>query len=398
MGYVKKTAAVMFAAVLGSSVLAGGSQAWAQDTPGVTKDEVTIGAWVALTGPVAVYGVPLRAGVQSYFEAINAKGGVNGRKVNWIVEDNAYNPQQTVAVARKLASRDNVLAAVVAHGTAQTAAAFPYFLDEAKIPILLPYAGAKEWYDPPKQGLFGLHVLYEDQANAIGRWAGKDGYKKVLVVHGAHAAFENVANNVKPGLTAVVADGEVELMPVKIGTTDYAPITLEIARKKPDAIVAIQTLNEIVLLAKGLKQQGVDIPIYSYHPTVAQATIKLGGEFVEGLKSLSLTSSPFADTDAAKQYRADLAKYGGGEEPDFVSYLGYGAAKIFVEALANAKEPITRESIVQAFAELKGYDSGIFPPVSFSAEHAVGGHLLQPMEIKSGKWVPVGDIIDVRKF
>ncbi|HEU0222031.1 MAG TPA: ABC transporter substrate-binding protein, partial [Paracoccaceae bacterium] len=271
--------------------------------PGVTEDSVSVGAWVILTGPVAVYGVPYRAGVQSYFDHVNEQGGVNGRKINWIVEDSAYNPQQTAAIARKLVTRDEVLAVVAPHGTPNTAATFPYVIDQEQVPILVPYAGAKEWYDSAKPGLLGLHVLYEDQAMAIGRWAAQEGHRKVLVIHGAHAAFENVANYVKPGLQSLAPEATVEMMPVKMGTTDYAPITLEVARMQPDAIVCIQQLQEIVQLAKGLRQQGHQIPIYSYAPTVAQATIKLGGEFVEGLRSVSLTISPFDESPAAQEYR-----------------------------------------------------------------------------------------------
>ena len=377
---------------------AGAPGAFAGDAPGVTKDSVKIGSWDALSGPVAVYGVPLKAGIESYFDMVNAKGGVNGRKINWIVDDNAYNPQQTVTIARKLISSDNVLAIVVPHGTGQSAAAFPYVIDQEHVPMLLPYGGAKDWYNPPKQGLLGLHVLYEDQVNALGRWAAKDGHKKVLVVYGANSAFENVAKNVEPGVKAIDPNADVEMMPVKIGTTDYSPIVLDIMNKKPDAIICVQLLQEIVLLDKGLKQQGQNIDIYTYAPNVNQSILALGGKYVEGLKSLSLTGSPLADTDAAKQYRDALAKYAPDQKPDFVSYQGFGAAKIFTEALSRAKEPLTRESLLQAFYTLKDYDSGIFPPVSFSPDHPLGGHLLQPMQIKDGKWEQVGEPIDVSKF
>ncbi len=398
MGSFARVVPLALAAAFSVGLIGGFSQARADDAPGVTKDGVTVGSWVALSGPVAVYGVPLKAGVQSYFDMVNEKGGINGRKITWIVEDNAYNPQQTVAIARKLVSSDHVLAMVVPHGTGQTAAAFPYVTDQEHVPMLLPYGGAKDWYNPAKPGLLGLHVLYEDQANALGRWAAKDGHKKVLVIYGANAAFENVAKNIEPGLKAIDPNASVELMPVKIGTSDYGPIVLDVMNKKPDAIVCIQLLQEIVQLEKGLKQQGAKIDVYSYAPTVGQATIKLGGEFVEGLKSLSLSNSPFADGPAAKEYRTALAKYAPNEQPDFISYLGFGAAKIFVEALSRAKEPLTRESLLDAFYTLDGYDFGIFPPVSFSTDKPLGGHILQPMQIKDGKWVEVGEAMDVNSF
>ncbi len=393
-----KAASLALAAAFSMGLSLGAPRAFAADAPGVTKDSVKIGSWVALSGPVAVYGVPLKAGIEAYFDMVNDNGGVNGRKIDWIVEDNAYNPQQTVAIARKLISSDNVLAIAIPHGTGQTAAAFPYVIDQQHVPMLLPYGGAQDWYSPPKPGLLGLQVLYEDQANALGRWAANDGHKKVLVVYGANSAFENVAKNVEPGVKAIDPNADVELMPVKLGTTDYSPIVLDIMNKKPDAIVCIQLLQEIVLLDKGLKQQGQNIDVYTYAPNVNQAILSLGGEFVNGLKSLSLTGSPLADTDAAKQYRDALAKYAPDQKPDFVSYLGFGAAKVFAEALSKAKEPLTRDSLLQAFYTLDGYNSGIYPPVTFSPDHPLGGHLLQPMQIKDGKWVEVGDTIDVNKF
>lgn len=380
-----------------AGALAAGT-AFAQETPGVTKDSVTIGSWVALTGPIAIYGVPLKNGAQAYLDHVNANGGVNGRKITWVVEDNAYNPQQTVAIARKLVTRDNVLGLVVPHGTAQTAATFPFAVEQSKVPVLVPYGGAKDWYDPPKPGVLGLHPLYEDQAMALGRWAVQSGAKKILVVYGAAAAFENVANQVKPGAMLASKDVEVEMMAVKIGTTDYGPITVDVMRKKPDAIICIQIQQEIVALSKGLRQQGDKTPVYSYAPTIAQSTIDLGGEAVEGLRAVSMTASPLADTPAMKEYRDVLAKYAPSEKPDFATLLSYGAMKIFVEALKRADEPLTRESIVKAFYKLQNYDSGIYPPVSFSAERPLGGHILQPMEIKGGKWVPVGDLVDTWKF
>jgi branched-chain amino acid transport system substrate-binding protein len=372
----------------------------ADDAPGVTKNSVTIGAWVTLTGPVASYGVPYRAGAQAYFDAVNSKGGVNGRKITWIVDDNAYNPQQSVAVAKKLVARDNVLAVVLPHGTGQTAATFSFLIDQAKVPVLLPFGGAQDWYTPVKPGLFGLHVLYEEQGRALGQWAAKDGHKKVAVVHLTHASFQSAAEQVITGMTTVIPKeaAQVTLIAAQIGTTDFSPVLLEIARLKPDAVIAIQTAQDTSLLAKGLRQRGSKIPLYVYSSTGVQATIDLGGEFVEGMKALSLTLPPLADTPAVKEYREILAKYAPSEKPDFVSMWGFGAAKIFVAALGKAKEPLSRESLIEAFNSMGTYDSGIFPPVSFSKTKPLGGQLVQPMEVKQGRWVAVGDPIDTGKI
>ena len=119
------------------------------DGPGVTADTITLGSWSALTGPFAVYGVPGVAGQTAFYGKLNAEGGINGRKIRVITEDHAYNPQQAVAAARKLVNRDKVLAIQGAYGTGPSAAAFPYLQQEGA-PFVMPYAGALDWYEPPR--------------------------------------------------------------------------------------------------------------------------------------------------------------------------------------------------------------------------------------------------------
>lgn len=398
MGFetVKRAGKRAALAVLAVAVAA---TAQAQDARGVTKDKVTIGSWMSLSGPVAVYGTPLKAGAEAFFKAQNAKGGINGRQIDFIVEDNAYNPQQTIAAARKLVTRDQVLALLMPHGTGQTAATFPYVLDKEKLPVLLPYGQALDWYQPtPKPGVLALHVLYESQVEAIARLAAQDGHKSITVIHSAHAAFEAVSKYAQPAASKIDADVKVELVAVKMGTSDYAPVARDLIAKKPDAVIAIITIQELALLAKALRQQSSDLPIYTYGPNVSQSTIELGGEHVEGVTSVSLTLPPDSDTPAIAQFREDMATYAPGQPLDFVSLLGYGGAKVFAAGLAAAPEPLNRDNLLEGFYSLKGYDSGIFPPVSYAPDAPIGASILFPLKIQGGKWIAAGDPVDTATF
>src|SRR3954462_1246536 len=104
-GTVRRKVLIGALAAVGAVTLGVGTS-FAQQGPGVTDKEIKIGAWMPLSGPIAVVGVPQRAGFDAYIRMINDRGGVNGRKIEWVVEDNAYNPQRTVAAARKLVTRD----------------------------------------------------------------------------------------------------------------------------------------------------------------------------------------------------------------------------------------------------------------------------------------------------
>ncbi|MBC7657733.1 MAG: ABC transporter substrate-binding protein, partial [Frankiaceae bacterium] len=123
----------------------GNAPALAQQGPGVTDKEIKLGTWIPLTGPFAAYGVPYRAGLDAYINMVNDKGGIKGRKITLVVEDNAYNPQRTVAAARKLISRDEVLAIAMPFGNV-SASAFDYVLSEAKVPMVNPWGSSLDWY------------------------------------------------------------------------------------------------------------------------------------------------------------------------------------------------------------------------------------------------------------
>ena len=132
---MRLTAVVAIAAsAVALSVSACGSEAGGQSGD---TGPIKVGAWFPLTGPVAATGIPQRAGARAYFRQLNANGGINGRKVDYITRDNAYDPAQTIQVARSLIGSDKVVAIVASNGTATTAAAFPYVLNQAKVPILL---------------------------------------------------------------------------------------------------------------------------------------------------------------------------------------------------------------------------------------------------------------------
>ncbi len=283
---------------------------FAQLGPGVSDKEVKIGSWFPLTGPVAIYGIPYRDGATAWVNMINDKGGINGRKIKYIVEDNAYNPQRTVASARKLIANDEVLAIVSANGTSQSAAAFPYMLDEQKVPFINPAASQLDWYYPARDNLFGVQVPYELQGQVLGELAAKAGAKKILALHATFPAFEVITKNVLPGAQKVNPSTTVELYPVKVGTHDFAPIALDIINnKKPDAIVIIILQEEMVLLAKELKRQNFSVPMYTHSPNVGQSLIDLGGDAVEGMTAVSTTVPWTRDTAEIREYKEAMAKY-----------------------------------------------------------------------------------------
>lgn len=372
------------------------SSAIAQQGPGVTDKEIRLGTWIPLTGPLAAYGVPFRAGAEAYINSVNDKGGIKGRKIVLIVEDNAYNPQRTVAAARKLVSRDEVLAIGMPFG-AVSASAFDYVLGEAKVPMINTYGSALEWFNPAKENLFGAMPLYESQARSIGRWIVKDGAKSVAVIHSALAGFINVAAQVEPGVRSASPSVKVEMVPTKFGTTDYGPIALDLSKKNPDAIALIMAQGEVIAAAKELRQQGYKGTFYTYSPSVANSVLELGGPALEGAKAIGLTVPVNADTPALRQYRESLAKYSPGEKPDYVSLIGYALTMATVEGLRRIDGPINRPNLIKALYSIRDYDTGIFPPISYAPDRHLGVTRIQRVVAKNGQWMVVGTPVEGEK-
>jgi ABC-type branched-subunit amino acid transport system substrate-binding protein len=353
--------------------------------------EIKIGAWYPLTGAVAASGVPQHAGADAYFKMINDKGGINGRKVNWIVKDNAFDPQQTVQIARELVGQDKVVAIVAANGTAQGEATFPFVLQQSKVPIFNELGGAATWYTPPRPGLFGVQTLYEDQAAALAAWAAEDGAKKVLVVHSDPAAFVNVAKQVAPVLQKVSPGASAELLSVKFQSTDYSPVIAQVKAKKPDAIILILASPEAAAFLKEAKLQGLSVPTYGYAPTAAASTLTLAGDAAEGFKAVQLVRSPNDSDPSVAEFRDAMAKYEPKQPADFIALWGWTAAKVFVQIAQTVQGPITSQSLMDAYQKADHIDPGVAPVMSFGPDKHLGTRAVQKVVVKGGRFESQGD-------
>jgi branched-chain amino acid transport system substrate-binding protein len=361
------------------------------ESSGSSSGTIKLGAWLPLSGPGAAAGEPQRVGGDVYFKMLNDKGGINGRKVEWITKDNAYDTQQTVQAARELIGQDRVVAIVNANGTAQTEATFPFVLEQSKVPILNTYGGAENWYNPPRDGLFGIQTLYEDQASALAQWAVEDGAKKILVIHSDPAAFVNVANQVAPVAKAEDSSVNVELLPVKFQTTDYAPIVSQVRAKQPDAVITILTAPEAAAYLKEAKLQGFSVPAYGYAPDAQTATLTLAGDAAEGYHAVSWFKLPTDDSPEMKEYRDAMAKYAPDAPVDFSTLIGFAYAKVFAEIAKTIDGDITADSILKAYQNAKDVETGIMPKLSFSESQHLGVTDVLKVTVKSGKWTADGD-------
>src|SRR6267143_4921194 len=132
--------------VLGLSVGMYPAAAQKKYDPGATDSEIKIGNIMPYSGPLSAYALIGRT-QDAFFKKLNAEGGINGRKINFISYDDAYSPAKAVEQARKLVENDEVLAMFAVLGTASNSAVQKY-LNARKVPQLFVVSGATRWNDP----------------------------------------------------------------------------------------------------------------------------------------------------------------------------------------------------------------------------------------------------------
>src|SRR5437868_12937660 len=138
------------------------SAAIAQTAPGVTKNEIVIGTLQDLSGPLAGYGKQIRNGMLMRVEEANETGGINGRKIKLLIEDDGYDPKKAVLAAQKLVTQEPGIFAMVGHlGTAPNMAAMPVQFDKGVINFF-PITAAREMYEPLNKLAFANAATYFD--------------------------------------------------------------------------------------------------------------------------------------------------------------------------------------------------------------------------------------------
>jgi branched-chain amino acid transport system substrate-binding protein len=379
-------AALAAAALVAACGTAGGAAGGAQN--GVTDTSLTIGAWMPLSGTIAPHGQAQRAGYEAALSLVPG-GQVNGRKIDFTVQDNAFDAAQSVAIARRLVEQDKVFAIVGANGTGQTKATFDYVIAQNKVPILLGYGGDIDWYAPPNPSIFGALMPYQYQSDVLSTWIKEDGLEKAAVVHFTAAAGQNAATEFAKAFGAT--GGSADLYPYNIGNTDWTPMVRSIVDKGYDAVVLDTDVSAAVGFLQEAARQGLRLPTYGWGSLSDNEIIQLLGQGAEGFKAASQSLVPNSPTPEVQAYRDALRAVAPDVKPGGESMVTYASMQIFLEALKRIDGAPTREKLLAALQTIKDFRTGILPPVGFDATHHLATSCMYRTEVKGGEFVQLAE-------
>ena len=364
---------------------------------GVTDTSVLIGCSNSFSGPLVYPGTQLvNNGLEGYFGFINDQGGVNGRKILTQYYDDGYKPQNAVANTKRLVEQDKVFAIVASQGTGPVMATVKY-LTQNKVPLVFPFQGVPI---TGEKSIFTSFTPYDNQSELVVTWLVKiKGFKRIGILYQDDSygyTFRDPAKKTlaKFGLKLAAAES------YKRGTTDLSAQVAKLRKAKLDACLLVATPPPgAAFLREAHKQGWTETKIISSGPLTDEKYINLSGGVGEGIWGLSLWPDPVNSTDpAVVEYREIMEKYGKDRDktPNRYSLFGYFYAKLAVEGLKRAGKNLTREGFIAALEGIKDWESGITPPVSFSATD----HLAQDsgfmVEVQKGVFRPISGWITLK--
>jgi branched-chain amino acid transport system substrate-binding protein len=361
----------------------------ADSVRGVTDTEIVIGTITDLSGVTAVQGVNNSDAVRMAFEEANAKGGVNGRKIKYIVEDNQYQVPRAVQAMNKLLNNDNVFATIDNGGTPMNDANMPTQFAK-NVPNMFPLTSARSMYEPYNKLKFAQFASYYDQMrSAVKYFAEKKGRKSFCVTYQDSDFGKDV-------LAGVVAETKelglkvVETTAHRPTDTDFnAPMT-KLHDAGCDAVMLGTIVRDTNIIIQTVRKMSWDVDLVGQFAAYDTAVASLPGGATDGFFCMTPALYAYPDDprpavqDFAKRYKA---RYG--RDPNFHGEVGYTAANMVLIGLQNAGKDLTVDSFIKAMEGIHNYKDIFGSELSFGPEQHHGSTRSFLAVVKNGRWVPV---------
>ncbi|MGE0097259.1 MAG: ABC transporter substrate-binding protein [Hydrogenophaga sp.] len=380
---------------LGAALLA--ATAATAQTQGVSKSEVVIGTIQDLSGPLAGYGKDLRNGMNLRMAEINEQGGVHGRKLRLVLEDNGYDPRRAVLAAQKLVNQDKVFLIAGILGTASANAAMPVMAQKG-VMSFFPMALAREMYEPVDKLKFAFVSSYVEQmVGVVPRLYREKKATKACTLYQDDEFGLEVMRGAEQGLKGINVEF-VERTTYKRGATDFSSQMARMKAAGCDFIVLGTVIRETVGAIAEARKLGYNPTMLSSVAAYTDLIPKLGGKAMDGLYATMMGKVPY-DDDASAPVRFWANKYrtAYNESPTVFSVYGYVIIDRLASALQKNGPQLSTDSLARTMESLS-VPADIFgmPAMSWSAKSHLGSSDSRLSQIQDGRWRVVLDYGQLR--
>ena len=402
---MKKLARIALAALLASAV-AGTAQAQKRYDPGATDTEVKIGNIMPYSGPASAYATIGRTEA-AYFNKLNAEGGINGRKIDFISYDDGYNPQKAVEQARRLVESDEVLLIFNSLGTPSNSAIQKY-MNARKVPQLFVSTGAAKWNDPKNfPWTMGWQPNYQTEARIYAAYILKNYPGKTIGVLYQNDDFgKDYLIGLREGLGVQVSKLILIESSYEASSPTVDSQVVQIRGSNPDIFIDIA-------MPKFAAQAIRKIAELNWHPvhfltnvsgSIGSVMKPAGYNNVQGILSTAYLKDPkdpeWEDDPSMGEWRAFMHKwYPEGDQDDAATVFAYGVAKGLEQVLRQCGDDLTRENVMKQAANLN-FEIGIYLPgtkIKTSPTDFAPLEQLQMVRFKGEAWERFGPIMSGEK-
>jgi branched-chain amino acid transport system substrate-binding protein len=338
---------------------------------GVTDSQIVLGQSAALSGPAGQLGQDMRTGAMMYFNMVNERGGVHGRRIVLKTLDDGYEPARAAANTKKLIDDDKVFALFGYVGTPTSQASLPIFT-QAKVPFVGAFTGAEILRHPVNPYVFNIRASYFDETEAIVQHLTAVSIDNIAIFYQddayGQAGLAGVERAMKKRNMSLSAKGTVER-----NTVNVAKAVAEIKKANPQSVIMISAYKSCAAFIREMKKQGQNPTFWNVSFVGSKALAQELGSEGRGVEISQVVPFPWdISVPVVREYRKLLDEKA---EPGFGTLEGFIAAKVMVEGLKRAGRKLDRENFLRAMESINDYDVGGFK-VSYGPDNRSGSRFV----------------------
>lgn len=377
--------------MMACACLAFSAAAVAQNAPGVTDKTIKIGMFGPLTGSLSIWGYPVLNGTSMVYKEVNAKGGIHGRTIEFIQEDDACDPAKAVAAAKKLIHRDRVfmINAGVCSGAVM---ATREEMIANKVPLMVLVASLHLITEPVSPYIFTVSPTGMHDGKTMGEFSLSIPNAKTVAFIGHADEWAKTKIDAFKAITAgkldIVADEVIDRR-----VTDATAQVLAIKRRNPDVVALMTYPGETATVLRDAHKYGLKTKFIGNNALIdLPSLVERAGspEAVQDVYVMASLTGPVG-SKTLEPFEAMLKRHYPNDKPKAESFWGTASALVVVEALRRAGRDLTREKFLKALEEIKDLETGIAPcKISLTPTSHQGCQAQVAWKLSNGRPVAVG--------